>query len=236
MTQQEAMKLFPCQFYQKGNCRYEDYCKFSHEGHDSNNDNDNDNDYDRLYYHHDDLSNDKDKHNSNNNSASTKKDIRAGVDVDVGVFTCGICLEDIVRSGKRFGLLSGCSHCFCIDCLPTWRRTSPSSCDNNNNNNNNVNDMNVDSTDDMASFNNHHHHHHENARSCPQCRKKSDFTVPSSKFCLGNEKQKVIGNYKQQFSQSPCKYFDGTLGSCPFGRNCFYTHWNWNEEGEDLKS
>nr|CCA21621.1 makorinlike protein putative [Albugo laibachii Nc14] len=38
-------------------------------------------------------------------------------------YTCGICLDDIVDSGKRFGLLTGCDHCFCMECLGEWRRS-----------------------------------------------------------------------------------------------------------------
>ncbi|POM62391.1 Makorin-like protein [Phytophthora palmivora] len=37
-------------------------------------------------------------------------------------FTCGICFDDIVQSGKHFGLLS-CDHCFCLDCLRVWRQS-----------------------------------------------------------------------------------------------------------------
>lgn len=56
-------------------------------------------------------------------------------------FTCGICFEDIVECGKQFGLLSkclpwvlfvscadgvtviGCDHCYCLDCLRSWRQS-----------------------------------------------------------------------------------------------------------------
>ncbi|KAG1707311.1 hypothetical protein DVH05_026503 [Phytophthora capsici] len=37
-------------------------------------------------------------------------------------FTCGICFDDIVQSGKHFGLLT-CDHCFCLDCLRSWRQS-----------------------------------------------------------------------------------------------------------------
>ncbi|EGZ26334.1 hypothetical protein PHYSODRAFT_555909 [Phytophthora sojae] len=37
-------------------------------------------------------------------------------------FTCGICFDDIIQSGKHFGLLS-CDHCFCLDCLREWRQS-----------------------------------------------------------------------------------------------------------------
>ncbi|RYG54592.1 hypothetical protein EON66_06935 [archaeon] len=36
--------------------------------------------------------------------------------------TCSICLERVMdESGRRFGLLTGCSHAFCLDCIRTWR-------------------------------------------------------------------------------------------------------------------
>ncbi|KAK1930617.1 putative E3 ubiquitin-protein ligase makorin-1 [Phytophthora citrophthora] len=37
-------------------------------------------------------------------------------------FMCGICFDDIVQSGKHFGLLT-CDHCFCLDCLRSWRQS-----------------------------------------------------------------------------------------------------------------
>ena len=33
---------------------------------------------------------------------------------------CGICLEDIPRMKKKFGLLK-CKHSFCFDCITEWR-------------------------------------------------------------------------------------------------------------------
>jgi len=36
--------------------------------------------------------------------------------------TCGICFESIVEvPGRRFGLLTGCTHAFCLDCIRQWR-------------------------------------------------------------------------------------------------------------------
>ncbi|RLN91657.1 hypothetical protein BBJ28_00006472 [Nothophytophthora sp. Chile5] len=34
---------------------------------------------------------------------------------------CGICYDNIIAKGERFGLLSGCSHPFCLTCLRNWR-------------------------------------------------------------------------------------------------------------------
>jgi E3 ubiquitin-protein ligase makorin len=35
---------------------------------------------------------------------------------------CGICLETVLaQAGRRFGLLSHCTHAFCLDCIRAWR-------------------------------------------------------------------------------------------------------------------
>jgi len=34
---------------------------------------------------------------------------------------CAICHENIVREGRKFGLLTGCTHAFCLDCIREWR-------------------------------------------------------------------------------------------------------------------
>ena len=37
--------------------------------------------------------------------------------------SCGVCLEPVLARRGRFGLLEGCEHTFCIDCLRSWRST-----------------------------------------------------------------------------------------------------------------
>lgn len=34
---------------------------------------------------------------------------------------CNICYDNILEKGERFGLLSGCSHAFCLSCVRNWR-------------------------------------------------------------------------------------------------------------------
>lgn len=36
---------------------------------------------------------------------------------------CSVCLEVVVEgaAGRRFGLLTGCAHAFCLDCIRAWR-------------------------------------------------------------------------------------------------------------------
>ncbi|KAG7390561.1 hypothetical protein PHYPSEUDO_007501 [Phytophthora pseudosyringae] len=58
---------------------------------------------------------------ASSNNAATGATAAAGDD-NQHDFTCGICFDDIVQSGKHFGLLS-CDHCFCLDCLRSWRQS-----------------------------------------------------------------------------------------------------------------
>lgn len=37
--------------------------------------------------------------------------------------TCGVCLELVVARRGRFGLLEGCQHAFCVECIRQWRAT-----------------------------------------------------------------------------------------------------------------
>jgi len=83
-------------------------------------------------------------------------------------FNCGLCSEDIVRSGKSFGLMSSCDHCFCIDCLRTWRQS------------------------------NKNYQHSIVTRVCPLCHAQSELVVPSKKFAVGSEKQKILEGYKKR--------------------------------------
>ena len=73
----------------------------------------------------------------------------------------------------------------------------------------------------------------QDRRVCPSCRKKSLFIIPSWEYCVGEEKKRVMNMYKAKLSKLPCKRFDGTLGSCPFGRDCFHAHMR---NGKDVKS
>ncbi|RLN72073.1 hypothetical protein BBJ28_00012435 [Nothophytophthora sp. Chile5] len=108
-------------------------------------------------------------------------------------FTCGICFEDIVESGKHFGLLS----------------ESPA--------------VSTDSKDLEV----------EVIRACPACRLPSNYIVPSLTFCTGDAKRQVVAAYKGHLALRECKYFNGHLGSCPFGQHCFYAH--RDSEGQDVK-
>mmetsp|Transcript_32500 Transcript_32500/g.68670 ORF Transcript_32500/g.68670 Transcript_32500/m.68670 type:complete len:317 (-) Transcript_32500:3151-4101(-) len=72
-------------------------------------------------------------------------------------------------------------------------------------------------------------------RVCPTCRKQSDYVVPwHSMPSNDEEKAAVLKNYRDKLSIISCKHFDGNLGSCSFGSDCFYAHLDHN--GKDVKN
>ncbi|KAL3803157.1 hypothetical protein HJC23_003432 [Cyclotella cryptica] len=72
-------------------------------------------------------------------------------------------------------------------------------------------------------------------RVCPTCRKESDFVVPSNVHpATEEEKGAILRHYKERLSVIPCRNFDGDLGSCPFGSDCFYAH--FDDDAKDIKS
>ncbi|KAF9462972.1 hypothetical protein BDZ94DRAFT_1193837 [Collybia nuda] len=117
---------------------------------------------------------------------------------------CSICFE----KPANYGLLSGCSHIFCISCIRQWREVKTS-------------------FGELS----------ENVKKCPMCRTTSQFIIPSSKFWKEGDsgKANAIEMYKESMSRIPCKYFqmsktkDPARPACPFGKDCFYQH--LNEDG-----
>ena len=45
-----------------------------------------------------------------------------GADEDAEHGECGICMESISQKRRRFGLLTGCDHSFCLQCIRQWRQ------------------------------------------------------------------------------------------------------------------
>jgi len=110
---------------------------------------------------------------------------------------CGICLKRPVQEGARFGLLSHCSHVFCLECIREWRNTAY--------------------TSQAAS--------RSVIRSCPMCRNESHFVIPCDRMVSDPaRKEALVARYKEQLSTIPCKYFNKGQGECPFGSSCFYAH------------
>lgn len=115
--------------------------------------------------------------------------------------SCGICFEE---KPALYGLLSDCSHGFCIKCIRQWRDPQGKGAD-------------------MADSGVH--------KTCPMCRAKAKFIVPSSIFYKQNDPRKVhiIKKYKESMGRVSCRYFAKSSPAdrfCPFGRDCFYRHWN----------
>ncbi|TCD69633.1 hypothetical protein EIP91_006858 [Steccherinum ochraceum] len=113
---------------------------------------------------------------------------------------CCICLEKPVT----YGLLAGCSHIYCIQCIRDWRDSTGKSFE-------------------MVSSG--------NTKKCPLCRALSPFVTPSSHFYPDGHAGKVaiIDQYKASMARVACKHFQRSPKSnryCPFGRDCFYQHLN----------
>ncbi|KAI0923795.1 hypothetical protein AcV5_009245 [Taiwanofungus camphoratus] len=116
---------------------------------------------------------------------------------------CCICYEKPVT----YGLLEGCGHMFCVQCIREWR------------------DPNGKSEDMISSG---------NTKKCPFCRASSKFVTPSSHFYLEGDPRKAttIEKYKASMARVPCRLFQESPPSnrfCPFGKDCFYQH--LNEDG-----
>ncbi|KAI0255856.1 hypothetical protein BJV78DRAFT_1118938 [Lactifluus subvellereus] len=104
-----------------------------------------------------------------------------------------------------FGLLVECSHVFCIDCIRNWRGQG--------------------SSDEFDL---------SHVKTCPYCRTRSKFVIPSSHFYPSGHpgKAAIIERYKASLQRVSCKYFTASPPEnryCPFGRDCMYQH--LNEDG-----
>ncbi|KAG6854520.1 hypothetical protein C0991_005432 [Blastosporella zonata] len=112
---------------------------------------------------------------------------------------CSVCFEQ----PSVYGLLGGCNHIFCIDCIRKWR----------------------DPTGKGGEI--------SNIKKCPMCRAKCRYIIPSSGFFKdGPEKERIVQKYKDSMARVPCKHFVATKAKnpkkpmCPFGKDCFYQHLN----------
>lgn len=132
---------------------------------------------------------------------------------DDGFMNCGICLENVVEKGRRFALFSNCIHPFCYECALSWHRD-----------NQYRNSLKSSGFDVECQLIYH---------SCPVCRVESKFIFPSRDYKTGPRKDAFIAQYKQERLGRPCKFFKGEIGTCPFGKECFYAH--LSPEGKDLK-
>ncbi len=119
---------------------------------------------------------------------------------------CGICLEIVHEkqrmADRRFGLLAGCDHPFCLGCIRDWRDGGVAR--------------------DAAE---HTSGRLEQARKCPLCRTQSHYTIPSTNWPRNQvEKDAIVEEYRTRMDGIPCRNFDYGDGHCPFGTSCFYAH------------
>ncbi|KAJ7571032.1 hypothetical protein O6H91_01G146100 [Diphasiastrum complanatum] len=125
---------------------------------------------------------------------------------------CSVCLERVLSkptvSERKFGLLSGCDHPFCISCIRDWR------------NGPHPIGMDLDTV----------------IRACPVCRVGSHYVIPSIVwYSTPEEKEEIVKGYKHKLSEIDCKHFDFGNGSCPFGSSCFYKHAFKDGSREEIK-
>ncbi|EEP82334.1 predicted protein [Uncinocarpus reesii 1704] len=123
---------------------------------------------------------------------------------------CAICLDTPVT----YGLLIHCDHVFCLDCIRSWRSSSKP-------------EEPEDYPTDQAALS-------KTTKTCPLCRKKSAFVIPSSIFPTppssdisaatkdiaqasgesGAEEKKnpvkdeIIQGYLEKLKKIPCRYFE----------------------------
>ena len=117
--------------------------------------------------------------------------------------TCSICLSSPVQAGRRFGILSGCDHPFCLECIRRWRHDQSAA---------------AASTGTGGQ-----------ARVCPVCRIRSNFVVPCDRLVVDPaRKRALIQEYLSNVSRIPCRHFNWGQGVCPFGQACFYAHTDRN--------
>ena len=122
---------------------------------------------------------------------STAKEVAASFEK-----TCGICMEPVLETNSRFGLMMGCSCILCLDCVREWRANR----------------------EEQFAI--------ENVRRCPTCRVPSFFVIPCNRYLPnGPEKSSVVAGYLQAMKSKPCRYFAESR-ECPYGSSCFYRHEN----------
>jgi E3 ubiquitin-protein ligase makorin len=89
---------------------------------------------------------------------------------------CIVCFEE---EPSQYGLLVGCDHAVCLNCIRKWRSTDKSE---------------LSLTQTMA-------------KTCPACRTHSDYVVPSFNFYpRGDLRDGVISGYKEKLQTIDCKY------------------------------
>eukprot|EP00930_Biecheleria_cincta_P043157 TRINITY_DN29671_c0_g1_i1.p1 TRINITY_DN29671_c0_g1~~TRINITY_DN29671_c0_g1_i1.p1 ORF type:complete len:502 (+),score=82.46 TRINITY_DN29671_c0_g1_i1:152-1507(+) len=109
---------------------------------------------------------------------------------------CGICFENVLQKGQRFGILETCDHAFCLSCIRSWRREREQQDRQN---------LRLCPVCRKESF---------------------FVVPSDKILFDPDEKKQIIDEYKNEMGRIPCKLFDYGRGHCPFGTSCFYAHLN----------
>lgn len=92
-----------------------------------------------------------------------------------------------LAKGRQFGLLDGCEHAFCLECIRNWRATY-------------IRRMSKQAM-----------------RACPLCRQMSYVVLPSNVYLpSGDAKDQLFEEYQSVLSEIPCRHFNYGKGECPF--------------------
>ncbi|MES1903490.1 MAG: E3 ubiquitin-protein ligase makorin-1, partial [Paramarteilia canceri] len=106
---------------------------------------------------------------------------------------CGICYEKIFGQ-KQFGLLNGCQHSFCLECIVEWRNQKEE-----------VYETNCRSCPMCRTVSNY-------------------VIPSKYFFEDLSEKEKFDIEHRAKLKEQHCRYFKFGFGMCKFGRNCFFRH------------
>jgi len=129
-----------------------------------------------------------------------------------GADICCVCMKIVAHKGCRFALYENCSHCVCFDCAKANHIVSKNS----------MREAGVDVGNTLIKH------------FCPRCCVESDYIIPSKYFYVDKKKDQVIADYIMMRAGRACKFHRiGLIGSCPFGANCFYAH--YDSDGTDIK-
>lgn len=116
MTEQDSLTaaaaLVDCPYFLRGNCKYGQYCRLRHTGASAAND--------AVGGATQQSQSSATAGTANTGTGSSTAANRGNNQASMQPeqeFTCGICFDDVVDSGKQFGLLSTFAMCCCINCV-----------------------------------------------------------------------------------------------------------------------
>lgn len=237
--EQAAKELVPCPFFARGDCKYGEYCQLRHDENDIDNDNDEVTDAEPRG----DLMMKTCKPcaevpspTSTANTAvpadtsdTTTATHSADEEVTTTIITCGICLDDLQGGESTNSNRNKTKNKKQFGLLSCCDHAFCFDC---------LMEWRKEGTQEA-----------KDRRSCPTCRKHSDYVVPSRIFPSSKlQKERIVQEYKDRLAVIPCRRFRQQqqqqqqsnnnkrtmMGSCPFGSDCFYAH--LNSRGEDVKA